>query len=55
MSYTILPLRFMRWSPSEVFLTNEVGEYVFLSNEDFDAFVQGRLERHSDGCQAILD
>ena len=33
MSYTILPLRFMRWSPSEVFLTNEVGEYVFLSND----------------------
>ena len=55
MSYTILPLRFMRWSPSEVFLTNEVGEYVFLSNEDFDAFVQGRLERHSSNDQVPVD
>ena len=44
MSYTILPLRFMRWSPDEVFLTNEVGEYVFLSNEDFSAFIAGNLE-----------
>lgn len=55
MSYTILPLRFMRWSPSEVFLTNEVGEYVFLSNEDFDAFVQGRLERQSSNDQVPVD
>ena len=55
MSYTILPLRFMRWSPSEVFLTNEVGEYVFLSNEDFNAFVQGRLERQSSNDQVPVD
>lgn len=55
MSYTILPLRFMRWSPSEVFLTNEVGEYVFLSNDDFDAFVQGRLERQSSNDQVPVD
>lgn len=55
MSYTILPLRFMRWSPSEVFLTNEVGEYVFLSNDDFDAFVQGRLERQSSNDQVSVD
>ena len=44
MSYTILPMRFMRWSPNEVFLTNEVGEYAFLSNDDFDAFVAGQLK-----------
>lgn len=47
MNYTILPIRFMRWSPDEVFLTNEVGEYAFLSNDDFAAFVAGRLEPNS--------
>ena len=43
MSYTILPLRFMRWNPHEVFITNECGEYAFLSNEDFAAFIAGKL------------
>ena len=29
-------------------LTNEVGEYIFLSNEDFQHFVDGELDEHSE-------
>lgn len=44
MSYILLPFRFMRFSADEVFLSNEVGEYTFLSNEYFSALVQERLD-----------
>lgn len=43
MSYVLLPFRFMRFNADEIFLSNEVGEYIFLSNEDFNALVQERL------------
>lgn len=47
MSYTILPFRFYHYSETEVFLSNEAGEFAFLSNDDFYAFVQDRLSEQS--------
>jgi len=38
MSYQILPYRFERLEDN-VFLSNEIGEYVFLSNQDFNKFI----------------
>ncbi|MCB1033738.1 MAG: His-Xaa-Ser system radical SAM maturase HxsB, partial [Acidobacteria bacterium] len=42
--YRLLPFRFLRWSPDEVFLVNEVGEHCFLSNRDFRQCVAGSLD-----------
>lgn len=47
-SYTILPFRFERLSPNEYLLTNEVGEFVFLSSKDFNSFVEGTLDFEQD-------
>lgn len=41
--YQILPFRFERLSSNEYLLTNEVGEFLFLSSEDFSSFVNGTL------------
>lgn len=35
MAYQLLPFRFERFNDNQYLLTNEVGEYVFLSNDDF--------------------
>lgn len=35
MNYQLLPFRFERFNENEYLLTNEVGEYIFLKNEDF--------------------
>ena len=32
MAYQLLPFRFERFNDNQYLLTNEVGEYVFLSN-----------------------
>ncbi len=37
--YRILPFQFLRWSPAEVLLVNEVGEHLFLGDGDFHGFV----------------
>ena len=47
MAYQLLPFRFERFNDNQYLLTNEVGEYVFLSNDDFHAFVNGKLDEHS--------
>jgi hypothetical protein len=39
MNYTILPFRFERFNAEEYLLTNDVGEYIFLCNEDFDKII----------------
>jgi His-Xaa-Ser system radical SAM maturase HxsB len=44
MAYQILPFRFERFNDSEYFLTNEVGEFIFLANGDFEDFVNQRLD-----------
>ena len=48
MAYQLLPFRFERFNENEYLLTNEVGEYIFLQNEDFHRFVEGSLDEHSD-------
>jgi His-Xaa-Ser system radical SAM maturase HxsB len=42
--YRLLPFRFMRWHEGSVLLTNECGEYEFVSADAFTAFTQHRLE-----------
>jgi uncharacterized protein len=41
--YELLPFRFDRWADGRVFVTNEVGEALTLSGQDFDSFVTKRL------------
>lgn len=41
--YRVLPMRFMRWPDGDVLVVNEVGEFLFLDNGTFAAFVQHRL------------
>lgn len=52
-SYQLLPFRFIRWDDGEVLLTNDVGEFVFVSREAFSRFVSSRLSP-DDGCYADL-
>jgi His-Xaa-Ser system radical SAM maturase HxsB len=47
-SYQILPFRFVRFNDTEYFLTNDVGEFQFLKNTDFEKFVNQRLDTQSD-------
>lgn len=42
-TYRFLPFRFLRWSPDEVLVTNDVGELAFLSNDRFTSFVRRDL------------
>ena len=46
-NYKILPFRFARFNESEYLLTNDVGEYIFLSNEDFENFISKELDTKS--------
>jgi len=43
MRYQILPFRFLRFSENKVFLSNEVGEYIFLTSDQFDKFIHYEL------------
>lgn len=42
-NYKLLPFRFERCGDTQVLLTNEVGEFIFLEEQDFDFFVKGNL------------
>lgn len=46
--YQILPFRFERFNEQEYFLTNDVGEFIFLKNDDFNDFINERLDTTSD-------
>ena len=48
MKYQILPFRFARFNEEEYILSNDVGEYIFLKNDDFHKFVKGELDPTSD-------
>ena len=48
MKYQILPFRFARFNEEEYLLSNDVGEYIFLKNDDFHKFVNGELDPTSD-------
>lgn len=47
-NYQILPFRFSRFDNEHYLLTNDVGEYIFLKNDDFAKFVSGNLDPRSD-------
>ncbi|MBQ8190241.1 MAG: His-Xaa-Ser system radical SAM maturase HxsB [Bacteroidaceae bacterium] len=47
-TYTILPFRFAHFNEDEYLLTNDVGEYIFLSNSDFDRFINLKLDTKSE-------
>lgn len=46
--YTILPFRFAHFSKEEYLLTNDVGEFIFLRNEDFNRFVNYELDTRTE-------
>jgi uncharacterized protein len=50
--YRLLPFRFLQFNEREKLLVNEVGEYVYLDNPTFDAFVSRSLDT---GTDAYLD
>jgi len=52
MSYKFLPFRFERLNREEIFLSNEVGEFYFISNEEFQKFINYMLNTSS---QTFLD
>lgn len=51
--YTILPFRFSLFNDNEYLLTNDVGEYIFLSAEDFKSFINYNLDIQSQIFQDI--
>jgi len=46
--YDFLPFRFMRWPDGDVLVTNEAGEYLFLTEQGFAALHEKRLSASSD-------
>lgn len=46
--YTLLPFRFTKFNDTEIFITNEVGEFLFISKDDFTRMVNYQLEIHSE-------
>lgn len=46
--YQLMPFRFEKFDEKEYLVTNEVGEYIFLKNEDFLKLVNGELDIHAD-------
>ena len=46
-NYQILPFRFSRFNDAEYLLTNDVGEYIFLSNDNFEKFINKELDTES--------
>jgi len=47
-AYSLLPFKFERFNEQEVFLSNECGEYIFITNEDFKKLTDYRLDIKSD-------
>ena len=45
--YQLLPFRFERFNDDEYLLTNEVGEYLFMTNDDFNRFINYELDVNS--------
>lgn len=53
--YELLPFRYARLPnlPDQVLVTSAVGEYLFLSNEDFSCLLEHRLNRDGDLYRAL--
>ena len=45
--YQLLPFQFMQFDEGRKILVNEVGEHLFLGNQDFEYFVSKRLDQTS--------
>ena len=50
--YKILPFRFEKYNDDEYLLTNEIGEYVFLSSDDFHKFVNHQMDALSNNASS---
>ncbi len=48
MTYKLLPFRFQKFTDDEYFISNEVGEFIFLSKDDFYKFVNSKLHLKSE-------
>jgi sulfatase maturation enzyme AslB (radical SAM superfamily) len=46
--YTLMPFRFKRINKDEIFINNEVGEYIFLPNEIFNQLISLKLCKDTD-------
>ncbi len=46
--YRLLPFQFLQFDFDRKFIVNEVGEHLFLGNDNFDLFVGHRLDQSSD-------
>jgi len=46
-SYQLLPFRFERFNDREILLSNEVGEFAFVANSDFEKLVDHHLDPQS--------
>lgn len=47
-NYTLLPFRFGHFNDKQYLVTNDVGEYIFLPNEQFFQLVNGQMDTKSD-------
>jgi His-Xaa-Ser system radical SAM maturase HxsB len=47
-TYQLLPFRFERFNDDEYFISNDVGEFLFLPNAEFQKFVSQQLNTNSD-------
>lgn len=48
MNYQFLPFRFDRFRPGEVFLSNEVGEFIFITDDDFAKLINKQVPPESE-------
>jgi uncharacterized protein len=46
--YGLLPFQFLQFNADNKLAVNEVGEYLFVNNDDFDALVSRQLDQKSD-------
>lgn len=50
--YSIFPFTFSRMPAQQLLLVNQAGEFIFISSEDFNSFINGSLDTES---QTFLD
>ncbi len=51
--YRLLPFQFLQFDAGRKIVVNDVGEHLFLYNEEFDSFVSRRLDQSSDTYLAL--
>ena len=53
--YTLLPFKFERINSESVFISNECGECIFVTNEDFKNLVNYRMDTNSDSFSNLKE